>query len=85
MSRYIDADRIDWRLIIPTNPTTAEENMIHSAKRLVERQPKADVVEVVRCKDCKWHGYLTCSNPEGIKGWVTDECFCWFAERRNDE
>lgn len=52
MSRFIDADRIDWRLIIPTNPTIAEENMIHLAKKLVERQPTADVVEVTRCKDC---------------------------------
>ena len=56
MSRYIDADHIDWRLIIPTNPTTAEENMIYRARKLVESQPKADVVEVVRCKDCKWYG-----------------------------
>ena len=47
MSRYIDAERIDWRLIIPTNVTIAEENMIHLAKKLVEQQPIADVVEVV--------------------------------------
>lgn len=48
MSRYIDADRIDWRLIIPTNSTIAEENMIHLAKKLVERQPTADMKPVVR-------------------------------------
>lgn len=47
MSRYIDADRIDWRLIISTNATTAEENMIYRARKLVESQPTADVVEVV--------------------------------------
>lgn len=41
--------------------------------------------EVIQCRDCKWHGYLTCSNPEGPKGWVTDECFCSFVKRRNDE
>ena len=43
MPRYIDADKIDWRLIIPTNVTIAEENMIHNAKKLVERPPTADV------------------------------------------
>lgn len=42
MSRYIDANKIDWRLIVPI--TTAEEYMIHCAKKLIERQPKADVV-----------------------------------------
>lgn len=44
MSRFIDADRIDWRLITPTNATTAEENMIYQARKLVESQPTADVV-----------------------------------------
>lgn len=60
MSRYIDADRIDWRLIIPTNVTIAEENMIHCAKKLVERQPTADVKEVTPCEECihaKQHSY----------------------------
>lgn len=52
MSRYIDADRIDWRLIIPTNPTTAEENMIYHARKLVEFQKTVDAVEVTRCRDC---------------------------------
>ena len=46
MSRFFDADKIDWRLIIPTNATVAEENMIYRARKLVESQPTADVVEV---------------------------------------
>lgn len=50
--RFVDVDKIDWRLIIPTNVTIAEENMIHCAKKLVERQPTVDAVEVTRCKDC---------------------------------
>lgn len=50
--RFIDADRIDWRLIIPTNPTTAEENMIYHARKLVEFQKTVDAVEVTRCRDC---------------------------------
>lgn len=50
MSRFVDVDRIDWRVIIPTNPTIAEEYIIHMAKKLVERQPTADVVEVVHGK-----------------------------------
>lgn len=50
MSRYIDADKIEWRLIIPTNATTAEENMIYHARKLVEFQKTADVAEVVHGK-----------------------------------
>lgn len=40
--------------------------------------------EVIPCKECKWHGYLTCSNPNGIKGWVTDNDFCSYVERREN-
>ena len=43
--KFIDANRIDWRVIIPTNATIAEENMIYRARKLVESQPTADVVE----------------------------------------
>lgn len=41
--------------------------------------------EVIPCKECKWHGYLTCSNPDGIKGWVTDNDFCSYVERKENE
>lgn len=54
MGKYIDTARIDWRLIIPSNVTTAEENMIYRARKLVESQPTADVVEVGRCGECKF-------------------------------
>lgn len=80
MSRYIDADRIDWRLIIPTNPTIAEENMIHLAKKLVERQPTADVREVVRGEwVATWHQFfktevLKCSACNNISLFAS--CYC---------
>ena len=41
--------------------------------------------EVIPCKECKWHGYLTCSNPNGLKGWVTDNDFCSYVERRETD
>lgn len=96
MSRYIDADKIEWRLIIPTNATTAEENMIYHARKLVESQPTADVVDVVRCKDCKWYKSIYSS----IYSWNGNEhkiCarepsdsprepddYCIYGERRED-
>ena len=86
MSRYIDAERIDWRLIIPTNPTTAEEYIIHMAKKLVDRQPIADVVDVVRCKDCKFkvqtlQTFCVCNKFDYITG---NDGFCSHGERRED-
>lgn len=51
MSRFVDVDRIDWRLIIPTNPTTAEENMIYRARKLVESQPTVDAIPIEWIKE----------------------------------
>lgn len=45
-------------------------------------QKDLDSSEVIPCKECKWHGYLTCSNPNGLKGWVTGNDFCSYIERR---
>ena len=69
MSRYIDADALLNRL--PDDlPYKA------SVKRVLIQAPTADVVEVVRCKDCKhWEhegtDYLT-QRPFGIC-----KCECW--------
>ena len=92
MSRYIDADKIEWRLIIPTNATTAEENMIYHARKLVESQPTADVVEVVHgeWKPNSLNGFkiYDCSNC-GIhmeaKWDYCPNCGAKMDERRNNE
>ena len=62
MPRYIDADKL-----------IAEYDRVHmgppgGARKLMEDAPTADVVEVVRCKDCdiphnKWLG---CPNLNGM-------------------
>lgn len=42
-----------------------------------------DVVEVVRCKDCKWHrGQWQCLNTDTY-GFALDD-YCSLAERRED-
>ena len=84
MSRYIDVDCIDWRLIIPTNPTIAEENVFYRARKLVESQPTADVVEVVCCEDCKHRDEPSCqikNSLYGLKGWD----YCSYGERMDGE
>ena len=47
-----------------------------------------DMVEVVRCKDCKYHeqeepGMVYC--PATVGGWVENDWFCKGGERREDE
>lgn len=62
MSRYIDADALLNRL--PDDlPYKA------SVKRVLMQAPTSDVVEVVRCKDCKYvldcgMGGLWCDHPD---------------------
>ena len=50
--------------------------------------PAADVVEVVRCKDCRFYykdsdGYEMCDNSEGYDH-ISADGFCAWAERRSD-
>lgn len=46
--------------------------------------PEADAVEVVRCKDCKYHGQFSCLHPS--VGRICDENdYCSYGERAKDE
>ena len=53
--------------------------------------PSADVVEVVRCKDCEYgreedHNTYSCANfPDGIGGYISGECFCSYGERKEQK
>lgn len=47
-----------------------------------------DIVEVVRCRDCRWHeqeqpGMVYC--PRIVGNWVEEGWFCADGERRDDE
>ena len=73
MSRYIDAD--DLLAIKFKNPIgfTAFQNII-------KRQPTADVIEIVRCKDCKYYepGGV-CANSNFLS--VRPNDYCSYAEK----
>ena len=67
MARYIDADKfIDWldigHLRSPSEICYSEGDV----KIMIDMQQTADVVEVVRCKDCQWfsvHNKDGCYRP----------------------
>ena len=57
---------------------------IDACKR-IDALPSVDAVEVVRCKDCRWHereqpGMVYCPNTVG--NWVEDDWYCKGGERR---
>lgn len=90
MARYIDADELLGRL--PDNlPYKA------SVKRVLLQAPTADVVEVVRCRDCEYREMLydrvMCRKSAhrsedgvwfGLRA-TGDHHFCSYGERKEQE
>lgn len=80
--KYIDAERFveyfgDWY----TEEGT-ELGYVGPIKDLVFRMPAADVVEVVRCKDCKW--FDACVNGNVFK--ILDvEDYCSYGEKKDGQ
>ena len=55
MSRYIDADLLlaQCRRNPLFEKTEEDKRMLYIERSIIDATPTADVVEVVRCKDCK--------------------------------
>lgn len=86
--RLIDADEYIKKLRerIGIEPTWS-----HSGLRIaifeLHNMPTIDAVEMVRCKDCRWHereqpGMVYCPNTVG--NWVEDDWYCKGGERREE-
>ena len=72
MARYIDADALlDKRWDVPFETKNAHYVQVVDVAD-IEEAPTADVVEVVRCKDCT--------------EWIEhdQECYCWHGFKEND-
>ena len=81
MARYIDVEKVDvTEVSIYCNPEDVQE--------WLEEQPTADVVEVVRCKDCKHSFFIkSCSKYECQKGCGSlkySNDYCSYGERKCD-
>lgn len=62
----------------------------NSIDRIINEQPAADVVEVVRCKDCMHFCEIIgvtsyCSNRYGLNGKIHCDDFCSYGERKNEK
>ena len=88
MSRYIDADKLYKNEIercgcVPLVGSCSKDNK--SLRDVLEEQPTADVVEVVRCEDCKhsdkadYSASVCCNFFPKI---VNLDDYCSYGERR---
>jgi hypothetical protein len=91
MSRYIDADALGIGKA-DRNAFTVPEyaDGWNSAIEIIENAPTADVVEVVRCKDCKHYGGVVyggvCRKYSGYETKVCTEKdhYCSYGERKDE-
>lgn len=84
MPRYIDADALYRETEKRIDQANKRRMVVYDSKflRLIEETPTADVVEVVRCKDCdvphnRWTG---CPNLNGLI--PPPDFYCARGERR---
>lgn len=92
MSRYIDADNLSkakyhdlpYTHIVPNgeNVESYERGWNDAIDAIIENEPSADVVEVVRCKDCLhyWDGRTQCDVHDGVN--YNPDDYCSYAERK---
>ena len=79
MARYIDAEAMIKRLEKWNTSDDKDKALYNFALNRIVEQPTADVVEVVRCKDCMHYkdscGY-SCFHPNQEQGWNSEGGEC---------
>lgn len=91
MPRYIDADKLYSRVKAHTNPygkPTIDYDSGVKVLNMIETESTADVVEVVRCKDCQrsrhmiFDGFCYCKRVRAVR--KADD-FCSKGKRKGGE
>ena len=81
-SRYIDATKLEELCEIMADKCDGiGESIWKQFRTVVEWSPTADVVEVVRCEDCK-HKQGSACDYSAV--WVRPNGYCQWGERRED-
>lgn len=75
---------LSWAVCINHPELLSKEDTMYC----IDNMPAADVVEVVRCKDCIWRGREECAmfyrcDCGEQHTWETDNDFCSYGERRD--
>ena len=80
--RLIDADRLSEAIY--DNVSAPYEEAVWAKEDClaeIEAAPTVDAVEVVRCRDCKYHNKPTCPMRLSFN-WTEDDDFCSYGERK---
>ena len=87
MSDYINREMAADCIVLECDDVTLEQ-----ARQAIKDCPSADVVEVVRCKDCKYHEELLNNNDGNVICWVHDidvivggNGYCNYGKRKEQE
>ena len=85
MATYIDRETYRNRLADLESWCQDERKPgLKQALEMFDEAPAADVVEVVRCKDCKYSsGTKKCLNPDSFFAVPKDDDFCSYGERKD--
>lgn len=93
MPRYIDANLLKEQMESVCMGIMSGTDTYNAPLNTIDNAPTANVVEVVRCEDCKWHHYSKISNvhyctisrchSESITDAEHD--FCSYGERKCNE
>ena len=85
-NQYINRETVKRELLSWAVCMNHPEYLIKDdALHIIDSIPAADVVEVVRCRECKYHeeeGIEMVYCPNMIGGWVENEWFCANGERK---
>ena len=98
MAEYIEREALKQSIRIMPRTTHPELVLYSSVQKVISDEPTADVVEVVRCKDCKWYqeGKLLAPNKFCFRlkhpkedrriGYnYSPDDFCNFGEKRSED
>lgn len=77
MSDYINREMAADCIVLECDDVTLEQ-----ARQAIKDCPSADVVEVVRCKDCIFNNDGWCGADHLGSRWIEAEDYCSFGERR---
>lgn len=81
MSRYVDIENVKLKGISVFDQNLEILIPLSDVRKSLQMTPTADVVEVVRCKDCKFYSV---NGHCGVLGFCEPDEFCSRGERRKD-
>lgn len=89
MSRYIDADKLKehymwWGGGFTANCKDGQKEVKKIFDEIIDLQPTADVVKVIRCKDCIYWENGRCYLLRDATVEVRDNDYCSYGERADE-